>query len=268
MTIQRHLTDAAQPTTISTFAKGDIPQSVANEVVKRDLNVVRTQMKLRYMKGIEAAIFDLDGTLLDTVEFYYQAFKHTFLRHGLPVRSWYEIVPIMSTGKTLEECYRYFSPTGDVSLLCETHRSFQEEHAYLAVPYPNTRETLKKLKEAEVKLAVVTTRSKRTSVNTVELAGIIVYLDTIISGEDTNYHKPHPEPVLKAIQQLKTEPNKAVMVGDTGVDILAGRSAGTRTIGVSFGYQGPQIAEFNPDFIIDDIADVVSIILSGTSESI
>ena len=224
--------------------------------------------EMDYMKEIEAVIFDVDGTLLDTTEFYYQAYKHTFLYHGLPTRSWEEIVPVMSTGRNLEECYRYFSPSGDVRQLCETHRSFQEEHANLAVPFPNTRETLKKLRGAGVKLAVVTTRSKRTSIKTLEMAGIICYLDAIVSGEDTTNHKPHPEPVLKAIQQLKTEAKRAVMVGDTGVDILAGKSAGTRTIGVSFGFQGSKIAEYNPVLIINDIADVVSVILSGTLGSI
>src|SRR5947199_668617 len=119
------------------------------------------------MSEVEAALFDIDGTLLNTAEFVYQAFVHTFQTHRLPWRSSDEIAAVM--GKPLEEIYRHFSLYPDMSELCETHRSFQAVNLHLSVPFPNSRETLKRLKDAGVKIAAITTRSKRTSIKTLEL---------------------------------------------------------------------------------------------------
>lgn len=211
------------------------------------------------MKKIEAVLFDIDGTLLNTAEFVYQACEFTFRAHRLPMRSRDEMALVM--GKPLEECYRHLSPDGDAYQLCETHRSFQAENLHLSAPFCNTLETLRRLKEAGIKIAAITTRSKRTSIKTLEAGGIANYFEVVISGEDIQHPKPHSEPLLKALQQLKIMPEKAVMVGDTDADILAGKSAGTKTIGVSYGFLGPRIADSNPDFLVSDIADVVPIIL-------
>ena len=80
------------------------------------------------MRKIDAALFDVDGTLLNTAEFVYQAFVYTFQTHGLTWRSIDEIAAVM--GKPLEECYRPFSASKDISELCETHRSFKAENLH------------------------------------------------------------------------------------------------------------------------------------------
>src|SRR3989440_12763764 len=90
------------------------------------------------MRKIIAALFDVDGTLLNTAEFVYQAFVHTFQTRGLPWRSTDEIAAVM--GKPLEEMYRHFSASEDVSEFCETHRSFQAENLHLSIPFANTQE--------------------------------------------------------------------------------------------------------------------------------
>ena len=211
------------------------------------------------MRKILAALFDVDGTLLNTAEFVNQAFVHTFQIHGLPQKSTDEIAALM--GKPLEEMYRHFSASEDVSGLCETHRSFQVENLHLSVPFANTQETLRRLKDAGIKIAAITTRSRRTSIKTLEMGGILGYFDAIISGEDVEHLKPHPEPLFKALQQLDIRPANAVMIGDTEVDILAGRNAKVMTIGVSYGFRGPHIARSKPDFIIEDIADLIPLLL-------
>src|SRR5438067_1792684 len=104
----------------------------------------------------EAALFDLDGTLLDTKEFIYQAFEYTFKLHGLPVRSRDELTAII--GRALDECYDYLFPSADTRRLCETHLTFQVENIHLSVPFSKSQETLEKLKAAGIKIAVITTR--------------------------------------------------------------------------------------------------------------
>lgn len=211
------------------------------------------------MKEIEATLFDVDGTLLDTREFVYQAYEYTFRLHGISPISKEEIDEMM--GKPLEVCYKHFAPSYDVGTLCETHRTFQTGNLHLSVPFPNTQDTLTKIKEAGIKTAAITTRSQRTSIRTLELAGIKDKIDVVISGEDGTKHKPHPEPLLRALEQLKIEPGRAVMVGDTDVDVLAGKNAKTKTIGVTYGFHGKRIKESNPDYVVDDIAEIIPIIL-------
>src|SRR5947207_1152556 len=217
------------------------------------------------MRKIIAALFDVDGTLLNTAEFVYRAFVHTFQTRGLPWRSTDEIAAVM--GKPLEDMYRHFSASEDVSEFCETHRSFQEENLHLSVPFTSTQETLSRLKDAGVKIAAVTTRSKRTSIKTLEMSCIIDYFDVIISGEDVKYPKPHPEPLFKALQQVEVGPEKAVMIGDTEADILAGKNAKVMTIGVSYSFHGSHIAGSKPDFIVEDIVDIIPILLPDPKSS-
>lgn len=212
------------------------------------------------MREIEAVLFDVDGTLLDTTEFIYQAYEHTFNNHGISPPTREELGKMM--GKPLEEYYRFFAPNTDTNQLCETHRTFQAENLSLCIPFPNTRSTLTELKKAGLKIAAVTTRSKRTSVDTLRVANLLNLIDTIISREDVENLKPHPEPLFKALEQLKVEPKNAVMIGDTDIDIKAGKNAGTKTIGASYGFQGNKIIDSNPDYVVDDIAETVPLILT------
>lgn len=211
------------------------------------------------MKETKAVLFDLDGTLLDTREFIYQAYEHTFKFHNLPPVSREKLSGVM--GEPLEDCYRHFVSSQDIEVLCETHRTFQTENLHLSVPFPHTEDTLNKLRDAGIKTAVITTRSRRTSQDTLELAGIRNKIDVLISGEDQIKPKPNPEPLLNALKQLKVEPEEAVMVGDTNVDVLAGKNAKTKTIGVTYGFHGKRIVESNPDYVIDDIVEIIPIIL-------
>lgn len=212
------------------------------------------------MRRIEAILFDVDGTLLDTTEFIYQAYEHTFKYYGIPSPTRRELEATI--GKPLEECYQLLSPNADTNQLCETHRTFQAENLSLCIPFPNTRSTLTELKKAGLKIAAVTTRSKRTSVDTLRVANLLNLIDAIISREDVENLKPHPEPLLKALEQLKIKPENSIMVGDTDIDIKAGKNAGTKTIGASYGFQGKKIIDSNPDYVVNNIAEIVPLILT------
>ncbi len=212
------------------------------------------------MKNFEAVLFDIDGTLLNSKELIYQAYEYTFQLHNLPAIPRDELNNMI--GKPLENIYKHFAPSYDTGNLCETHRTFQIGNLRLSTPFPNTKDTLTKIKEIGIKIAAITSRSQRTSIRTLELAGIKNKIDVIISGENGGKHKPHPESLLRALKQLGIKPEKAVMVGDTDVDILAGKNAKTKTIGVTYGFHGKRILKSNPDYVIDDIAEIIPIILA------
>ncbi|MCL6472542.1 MAG: HAD-IA family hydrolase [Firmicutes bacterium] len=211
------------------------------------------------MQVFKAALFDVDGTILDTSEFIFQAYEHTLGKYALPPRSRAEIARLI--GQPLEFCYQMLAPGANVDLLAATHRAFQAGHLHLAKPYPGANETLAKLKGAGIKVAAVTTRSRRTVVGTLEAAGLSVHIDYLVALEDVVNLKPDPEPVLKALHYLDAKPHESVMTGDTDVDVLAGKNAGTLTIGVTYGFHGTRIADSSPDYIIDSIEEIIPIVL-------
>jgi len=211
------------------------------------------------MHEFKAVLFDVDGTLLDTKEFIFQAYEYTLAKNGLPARDRSEIAVLI--GKSLGAIYEVLAPGSDIQRLCDTHRSFQAEHLHLSKPYPGTKRTLDALKSAGLKLAVVTTRAKVVAVKTLELAHVLEHMDYVVALEDVVNLKPHPEPLLKALDYLGEEPADAVMVGDADVDVLAGKNAGTATIGVTYGFHGKAIIESEPDWVVDNIEDIVPLVL-------
>ncbi len=211
------------------------------------------------MDPIRAVLFDVDGTLLDTTEFIYGGFDHTLAAHGHALVERADYARVM--GKPLDVCYAELAPGGDPALLCETHRTWQTDNLHLAAAYPDAIAVLRTLHGAGLRLAAITSRSRRTSVHTVEEAGLAQYLDLILSYEDVTAIKPDPAPLLLALERLAVPPAAAVMVGDTDADILAGRAAGTRTVGVTYGFHGAAIHAARPDATIDRLAALPSLVL-------
>ncbi|MBA3724217.1 MAG: HAD hydrolase-like protein [Candidatus Levybacteria bacterium] len=224
--------------------------------------VKNTWRRRKMQSKFQAVIFDIDHTLLDTEQFIFQAYVHTLKTYNLPAITEADLKLFM--GRSLETTYEEIAPQLNTVELSETHRVFQAKNLHLAIPFPNTLHTLQKIKEHKLKVAAVTTRSIRNSEETLSVTGIMPFIDTVISKEHVSPQelKPHPRPILLALENLKTAPSSAITIGDTIYDIEAGRRAGTKTIGVTYGSSGKHISEAKPDFIVDDIADILSIVLT------
>ncbi|MBI4268631.1 HAD-IA family hydrolase [Candidatus Uhrbacteria bacterium] len=217
------------------------------------------------MDGITTILFDIDGTILDTREFILAATEHALAAFGyaIPERS----VIQKSVGKPFPEFY--FSLTGThehTDALMEAHRAFQAAHYHLSVIFPNALETVTMLKERGYAMAAVTTRSRRTSLQTLKNAGIFDFFDVVISGEDAKELKPHPAPLFAALKNLQAVPEAAVMVGDSHFDIEAGKNAGTKTIRATYGFHADNLFEPEPDFFIDDIKDLLELLVENKTE--
>ena len=206
---------------------------------------------------LKAVLFDIDGTLLDTHEYIYQAFEYSLGKHHHVSLSRKVLQTIM--GKPLEECYKILTRLENVSEFTHTHHGFQLKNSHLVKPFPNTISTLKNLKEKGMHIAAVTTRSGSTVKQTLEETKLIHYLNYIVTFEDVRMPKPDPEGIRKALAYFKIKPNEAIMVGDSDVDIIAGRNAGVATVGVSYGFHGKDIAKSDPDYVIDDIREIINL---------
>ena len=207
----------------------------------------------------KAVLFDVDGTLLDTTEYIYQAFEYTLGTHGVPITR--EKMK-KEMGKLLREMYKIFAPTHETELLAKTHHEYQKNTGHLAVPYPRVEETLSALRAAHVKLAAVTNRHKSSSHATLHSSDLMKFFDIVITADEVKNAKPHPEPFEKALAELHVNTEDAFAVGDTKNDVEAAKSAGIKVIAVSYGFQGDTISETSPDYLVHDIKDILPIIFS------
>ena len=203
---------------------------------------------------ITTVIFDLDNTLVETQELIYQSYEHTLQLHGLKKPTREEILSYM--GPPAVTVYERLAPQFDNEELFETHRQFTKNNLHLVTLYTHTMYTLQVLKNSCKKIGIVTARSKASTQDILRATGIFDFFDCVVASDDVSKPKPHPEHVLKALELLNTKPQNGIMVGDTHTDIQAGKAAGVKTIGVTYGFHGEKIKEAGPDHIIADIKEV------------
>jgi len=205
----------------------------------------------------QAILFDVDGTLLDTTEYIYGAFEHSLaqLFHPLPRNEIQKTI-----GKPLEECYRILTGWDDVKEISQIHHLFQVETPPPISPYPSTISTLQKLKDQGIRLGAVTSRARSTTYQNLTKTGTLAYIEYVVAVDDIEKPKPDPESLMKALAFFNVPPQEAIMVGDSPVDIEAGKNAGTLTIGAAYGFHGEKIAESQPDYVIGEIGEVEGII--------
>lgn len=208
--------------------------------------------------NIQAVLFDVDGTLIDTSEYIYQAYEHSLGRHNHDMLSREALSHLM--GKSLEDTYREITGLDVVNPLMDAHREYQLENAGLAVAFPNSASTLESLRKKGISIGAVTTRARDTAIETLEHAELFPLIDFFVAFEDVVSPKPDPEGIKKALDFFNVHPSDAIMIGDSPVDVEAGKNAKTHTIGVTYGFHGERIVETEPDYVIDDISEIIEIV--------
>lgn len=205
-----------------------------------------------------AFLFDADGVLLDTWNFVFGGVEYNVMLHK---RSYPSDEAIKKAqGRLIHEFYKVLLPGIDSQVLVENHMKFQEENLHLIKLFPKTKTTLKKLKSLGFLLGVISNRLHESLVYCLETTGILNYFDVLLAPEDVVNPKPHPDHILTALKQLGVKPKDAYVVGDTNEDILAGKNAKVKTVGVTYGFMGQEIKRCQPDYLINDIAELPRIL--------
>lgn len=178
-------------------------------------------------------LFDLDGTLVDSGEIILSSFRHatkTVLAREIPD----EVLAAAVGGSNIHEQMRAF----DEERTDELVRVYREHNEPLhddLVAFEGIERVLERLKAEGRQLGIVTAKRQKT----VDLAFAILplehFFDTVVTSEQTEHHKPHPEPVLTALERLGAEPGEAAFIGDSPFDMGAGKAAGVFTVAVSWG---------------------------------
>ena len=202
--------------------------------------------------------YDLDGTLIDSIDHIVDCWQHTSRICLGREMTREEIIPLL--GRSLVECFEEYAP-GRSEELREVYRVRQQQtHNSTVKLIPGTHETLDALKGVGVKLGVVTSKGIKVANEGLDLFGLRPYFDITVTHEETERHKPFPDPLLLGCLKLGIEPAQAIYVGDAVFDILAGKAAGTVTAGVTWGAGTLEtLKAAQPDYIFTQMPQVLQL---------
>lgn len=211
------------------------------------------------MTKIEAVLFDLDGTLVDSNRLISDSYRKTFMTHYPNLVLSDNDIRAM-VGPPLKDVFAKYDPNPEhVQAMIDTYLRFYRELEMDTITlYPYVIDLLAALKAAGVKVAIVTTKYKASAIPSIRHFGIDRYLDLLIGLDDVTHHKPHPEPIEKALRMLGCQ--RALMVGDNPSDILSGKNAGILTCGVSWSEKKAELEALHPDVWIDDFRHLINFI--------
>jgi pyrophosphatase PpaX len=195
-------------------------------------------------------LFDLDGTLIDSGSLILSSFQHatrTVLGKVIPD----EVLMANVGGHGIQAQMREF----DEDLADELVRVYREHNAtvYRAVlAFPGIEPVLGRLRDEGRSLGVVTVKARATVDVTFEVLPLGRYFETVVTGDDTERHKPDPEPLLLALERLGVDANGAAYVGDSPFDIRAAKAAGMVAIAVGWGGIHPlsRLEAERPDHVV------------------
>lgn len=212
-------------------------------------------------------LFDLDGTVLDTSDLIVQSFQYTFQKNCHRQLTPSEIYAFF--GRPLRDAMEFYAPD-QVEVLVKDYRDYNwSHHDELISPFPEVAETLLKLTQAGLRLGIVTSKLSRTALRGLKLFQLDSYFEVIIGVEECENHKPHPEPVQRALAELNLEATDCLMIGDSPFDLQSGKTAGTKTAAVTWTrLPWTELAAEKPDFICEKFSDLVQIagILTNKTE--
>ena len=211
-----------------------------------------------------AALFDFDGTLVDTTDLIYQSMRHA--TGEVLGREISRDVLMANVGQPLPRQMELLSAEHAEALLDSYRLHNEENHDALIKEFPGVEESLARLKAAGVRVGVVTSK-RRFSVDMAlkNFPGLGDVVDQWVTMEDTTEHKPRPEPLLKGLELLGNVPREqAAYVGDSPFDVAAAKAAGVESVAVSWGaFSDDALRAAEPDHLVPDLDAAVDVLLSA-----
>jgi pyrophosphatase PpaX len=210
---------------------------------------------------VSTVLFDFDGTLADSTTLIMESYRHTMRVHlgeVPPDERW-----LSGFGTPLEAQIARFSrgPEEHAAML-DTYREYQGAHYdRLLRPFDGAVDAVAALARRGVRLAIVTSRHRRSTLRGMELCGLLDHFPVVVTPEDVAQPKPHPEPVLHALRRLDADPAETIFIGDSPHDIAAGRAAGTRTAGALWGpFPRATLESSAPDWLFESCGELLDIV--------
>jgi beta-phosphoglucomutase len=191
----------------------------------------------RHASVCKAVIFDLDGTLIDSLPYHFLSFKDLLLEHGIKVPNSYlkRLIGLPTEG-ILKDLKRRYGFKENVSDLLEERRyHYFKFLGRRDIVFPGVKAAISKLRARGVRIAIATGSSEVIFTHSTD-KDFQKLFDEVVTINDARKGKPNPEQLLLAARKLKVRPSKCMMVGDSVYDGIAARRAGMGFVGVGSGF--------------------------------
>ena len=208
-----------------------------------------------------AVLFDLDGTLIDSIELILNSARHAFRDRADNVPS--DAEWLAGVGTPLATMFRqYVRDDAEVEALIAKYREYQlANHDRLTRRYDMVIEVVDGLRAAGHPQAIVTSKTGWLARRGLDHVGLASHFDVIVGCDSCDRHKPDPQPVRKALERLGYAPHEAVFVGDSVHDMLAGNAAGVTTIAALWGpFSREDLIASAPNHFLDRMADLPALL--------
>jgi phosphoglycolate phosphatase len=202
-------------------------------------------------------LFDLDGTLIDSTEAILESFRHSLKEHGAPGEVADSVIT-SQIGHTLETMFAAVgTPQGLIDAHVATYKlHYREISRQKTILLPGALEAIEEA-SSFARLGIVTTKTGLYSRELMEHFGVMERFEVLIGREHVENPKPHPEPIFKALEEMKGSKERAWMIGDTRLDIEASHRAGISSVAVTSGYDNLEQLLTLTDIIKPDALEAV-----------
>ncbi len=212
---------------------------------------------------ITTILFDMDGTLLDTIDDIADSLNKTLKDYGFPTRTVSEVKSFVGNGaKTL--AIRALPPNLEEAVLNEFLLSYQKNYLdnlqNQTKPYDNIISLLEKLKSKGYKLAIISNKP-HDGVTSLCKEYFHNFITLAFGESEDTLKKPAPDGIYKALDELNSRKEEAVYVGDSEVDVITAKNAGLISVGVTWGFRSKEILQNEGcDYIIDSPLDLLTLL--------
>jgi pyrophosphatase PpaX len=217
------------------------------------------------MKLIRTILFDLDGTLIDSIELILASYRHTLTAHGFPVNG--DDAWLAGLGRPLQvQLGQWARSETELAALVATYRAYNlAHHDRMVRTFDGVPELLAALRQHDYRLGVVSSKNRDGCRRGLSLVGLEDAMEVLVSADDVSNPKPDPEPVTRALLLLDADPGATVYVGDSIHDMQAGRGAGVRTAAALWGpFQRAHLEPAEPDYWLERPGELLGV-LNGES---
>lgn len=214
-----------------------------------------------HARDYRAILFDLDGTLVDSLELILASYRHTMSVHldrVPPDDAW-----LRTMGMPLRVQLNSFSRSPEeIAAMFQTYIAHnQAHHDRLIRVFPGIREGVARLRDADYRLCVVTSKIREHAIRELRIAGLDGLFDGLVSADEVRRAKPDPEPLLLALDRLGMHASDALMVGDSVYDLDAARAAGVDSAAALWGpFRRDQLEKARPTYWVRDLSDLLTVL--------
>jgi phosphoglycolate phosphatase len=211
-------------------------------------------------RRIKLVVFDLDGTLVDSIEELLAATNYVRTAYSLPPFTELDVRTMLGNGgKRLIEQALPEAGKDELKRAMTMYLEFSETHLLESTRiFPSVMETLAVLEKAGVRMAIISNKHSKLSRKLLAGLGMDTYFSAILGPDSLPRFKPSPDPVFKLLEEFSTTADECLLVGDSISDISTGKCAGVLTVGCLYGY-GNTCELSDADYHIESITELLKL---------